>query len=47
MGHINVKKTTIRKKNPSRPQKKIEFRKVVINNQLQRLHKDASDKRKG
>lgn len=46
MGHINVTKTTIRKKNPSKPQKKIELRKVVINNQIQRFNKDASEKRK-
>ena len=42
MGHINVKTTTIRKKNPTKPQKKIELRKVVINNQIQRLNKDAN-----
>lgn len=37
MGQIKVKTTTIRKKNPSKPQKKIQMRKTVINNQIQRL----------
>lgn len=46
MGQTNVKTTTIRKKNPSKPQKKIEFRKVTINNQIQKLNKDAVARRR-
>lgn len=46
MGQINVGTTTVRKKNPSKPQKRIEVRKVVINNQMQRLHRDAKDKKR-
>ena len=45
MGQTRVKTTTVRKKNPSKPQKKIEFRKVTINNQVQRLNNDAAAKR--
>lgn len=45
MGQVNVRTTTIRRKNPSKPQKKIQARKVVINNQIQRFNK-AADKRK-
>ena len=45
MGHIREKKTVIRKKNPTKPQRKIEFRRVTINNQVQRLNKDAMAKR--
>lgn len=45
MGHLNERKVVIRKKNPDKPQKKIEFRKVTINNQVRRLNKDAAIKR--
>lgn len=45
MGHINSRTVTIRKKNPSKPQKKIEFRRVTINNSVQRLKDDAASKR--
>lgn len=41
MGQIKVKNTVIRKKNPTKPQKRIELRKVVINNQIQRLNSAA------
>lgn len=46
MGQVKVNNTTIRKKNPSKPQRRIEFRNVTINNQIQRLNKDAAAKRK-
>lgn len=46
MGQIKVHQTTIRKKNPSKPQKRIEARKTTINNQIMRLNKDAASKRK-
>ena len=46
MGQINSRTVTIRKKNPSRPQKKIQARKVVINNQMMRLNHDATKKRR-
>lgn len=46
MGHINVRKTVIRKKNSTKPQRKIELRKIVINNQIQRFNSDALAKRK-
>lgn len=45
MGQIKVHQTTIRRKNPSKPQKRIEARKTTINNQIMRLNKDASSKR--
>lgn len=45
MGQINVKRTTIRKKNPSQPQKKITARRVVINNQVQKFNKAAGASR--
>lgn len=45
MGHIREKKVVIRKKNPTKPQKKIEFRRVTINNQVQRLNNDAMARR--
>ena len=38
MPRINVRTTTVRKKNPSQPQKKIQARKTVINNQVMRLN---------
>ena len=41
MGQIKVRTTTIRKKNPSKPQKKIQMRKTVINNQIHRLNTAA------
>lgn len=46
MGHVRVRTVTIRKKNPTKPQRKIEFRRVTINNQIQKLNKDAASKRK-
>lgn len=46
MGHIKAHTITIRKKNPTKPQKRIEFRKVTINNQIQRFNADAARKRK-
>ena len=46
MGHINVNTTTIRKKNPVKPQKKIQMRKVVINNQIRRFNNAALNKGK-
>lgn len=45
MGHINSRTVTIKKKDPAKPQKKIEFRRVTINNQVQRLKNDAANKR--
>lgn len=45
MGRVRVRTTTIRKKNPSKPQKKIELRRVVINNQIQRFNQDANKRR--
>lgn len=45
MGQIKVQTTTIRKKAPSKPQKKIEVRKVVINKQIKRFNKDAAEKK--
>lgn len=45
MGQVRVRTTTIRKKNPSKPQKKIELRRVVINNQIQRFNQDANKRR--
>lgn len=45
MGHINVRTTTVRKKNPDRPQRRIQFRKVTINNQIQKLNNDAAARR--
>lgn len=44
MGQIRVKNTVIRKKNPTKPQKRIELRKVVINNQIQRLNSAAGQR---
>lgn len=44
MGQVKVRTTTIRKKNPDKPQKKIQARKAVINNQIQRLNKNASQR---
>ena len=38
MSSVKVKTTTVRKKNPSKPQKKIEARRAVINNQVARLN---------
>ena len=46
MGHIRETKTVIRKKNSSKPQKRIEFRRVTINNQIMKFNKDAAQKRK-
>ena len=46
MGQIKSRTITIRKKNPSKPQKKIQARRVVINNQVQRLNRDASRRRR-
>lgn len=45
MGSVRVRTVTIRKKNPKKPQKRIEFRRVTINNQIQRFNKDAASKR--
>jgi hypothetical protein len=45
MGQINARTITIRKKNPSKPQKKIQMRKAVINNQMMRFNQDAAKKR--
>ena len=45
MGQVKVRQTTIRKKNPSKPQKRIELRKATINNQVMKLNKDAANKR--
>lgn len=45
MGQVKVLTTTIRKKNPAKPQKKIQVRRTVINNQVQRLNRDAQNKR--
>lgn len=45
MAQIKVKTTTVRKKNPSKPQKKIQMRKATINNQVMRLNQDASKRR--
>ena len=46
MGQINSKTVTIRKKSPSKPQKKIQMRRVVINNQVAKLNNDAANKRR-
>lgn len=46
MGHVRVRTVTIRRKNPTKPQKRIEFRRVTINNQVQRFNQDAARKRK-
>lgn len=45
MAQIKVKTTTVRKKNPNKPQKKIQMRKTTINNQVMRLNQDASKRR--
>ena len=42
MAQINVRTTTVRKKKPAKPQKKIEARKTVINNQMMRLNADKN-----
>lgn len=41
MGQIKVKTTTIRRKDPDKPQKQIQMRKTVINNQMMRLKANA------
>ena len=46
MGQIKSRTVTIRKKNPSKPQKKIQVRRVVINNQMQKLNQDAVKRRR-
>ena len=46
MGQIKVKTTTIRNKNPSRSQNKIQVRRTVINNQVTRLNKAANNKKR-
>lgn len=45
MAQVKVRTVTIRKRNASQPQKKIQARRTVINNQVMRLNKDASRKR--
>lgn len=44
MATIDVRRVTIRRKD-GKPQKKITARRVVINNQVQRLSADARSKR--
>lgn len=44
MGQVTVKTRTIRKKNPAKPQKKIQVRRTVINNQVMRLNRNASQR---
>ena len=44
MATINVRKVSIRRKDGN-PQRKITARRVVINNQVQRLSADARNKR--
>lgn len=46
MAGIKVRKTTIKKKN-SNSQKKLYARRVVINNQVQKLNQAANVKRSG
>ena len=46
MGQIRENRLTIRRKSPDKPRKKLEFKRVTINNQVQRLRADASVKRK-
>ena len=41
MPQIKVRTTTIRKKDPDKPQKQIQMRKTVINNQIMRLNANA------
>lgn len=45
MAQIKVRTTTVRKKNPSKPQRKIQVRKTVINNQMARLNASKNKKR--
>ena len=42
MGQIKVTTATVRKKNPSKAQPKIEARRVIVNNQVQKLHTAAA-----
>ena len=43
MGQVKVTTATVRKKEPvSKPQPKVEARRVVVNNQVQRLHTAAA-----
>lgn len=46
MAEIKVKKVTIKRKD-NKPQKKLTARRVVINNQVHKLNKDANAKRAG
>ena len=45
MAQINVRRVTVKRKD-NKPQKKLTMRRVVINNQVQRLKQDASAKRR-
>lgn len=45
MAQINVRTTTVRKKSPAKPQRKIQARKTVINNQMARLNASRNKKR--
>ena len=45
MAQIEVRTTTVRKKKSAKPQKKIEARKAVINNQMMRLNADKNRRR--
>lgn len=46
MGQIKSKTVTVRRKNTSSPQRKIQARRVVVNAQVQRLNRDAAKKRR-
>lgn len=46
MAQIKVRTTTIKKKDPAKPQKKIQVRKTVINNQMMRLNADKRNKQR-
>lgn len=45
MAQINIRRVTVKRKD-NKPQKKLTMRRVVINNQVQRLKQDASAKRR-
>ncbi len=46
MATINVKRVTVKRKD-NKPQKKITFRRVVINDQVQKLNNAAASRKAG
>ena len=46
MGQVKVTTATVRKKNTSKPQPKVQARRVVVNNQVKKLHTAAASSKR-